>query len=64
MDQFLSALVHLFPLEFPVNPRVLQIQPFQAARVWSVGFPTEINWKGQAVKSATAFLSYVIRTLL
>lgn len=59
-----SALVSLFPLEFPVNPRVLQIQPCQATRVWCVCFPTKLNWKGQTVKSATAFVSCVIRTLL
>jgi hypothetical protein len=51
-----SALVSLFPLEFTGNPRVLLFQPFQAARVWGVGFPTKLNWNGQTVKSATAFV--------
>jgi hypothetical protein len=59
-----SALIFLFLLKFPGNPRGLQFQPFQAARVWGVGFPTKPNWRGQTVKSATAFVSYVIRTLL
>jgi len=59
-----SALASLFPLEFAGNPRVLKFKPFQAARVWGVSFPTKLNWKGQAVKSATAFVSYVIITLL
>ena len=51
-----SALVSLFPLEFPGNPCVLQFQPFQAARVWGIVFPTKLNWKGQTVKSAIAFV--------